>query len=254
MTFDLKGLSALVTGATSGIGAATAKALAAQGANVAVTGRREDRLRTVMRSAEIQGVSALALPADLTDRSSAERVVESAADAFGGLDIVINNAGVLFTGPVESAVTENFEQMIAVNLRAFLYVARLSLPHLLRSAEGSGRRVADLVNVASVSGRRAVAGSAVYNMTKWGVVGFSESLRAEVTTRNVRVSLVEPGVVNTELASHLRVEEQKNAASAFSGFTGLEAGDVADSICYIVSRPRHVAVNELLVRPTGQVV
>lgn len=254
MRSNLEGLNALVTGASSGIGAATAKALAAQGVNVALTGRREGRLQQLLGSRELQGVSALALPADLTDKGLAERVVERAAEAFGGLDIVINNAGVLRTGPVESAAIEDFEHLIDVNLRAFLYIARLSLPHLLRTAESSERRVADLVNVASVSGRRSVAGSAVYNMTKWGVVGFSESLRAEVTTRDVRVSLVEPGVVRTELASHLPDEAKENPVPAFSGFAGLEAQDVADAICYIVSRPRHVAINELLLRPTGQVV
>lgn len=254
MTFNLEGLSALVTGASSGIGAATAKELAAHGANVVITGRREHRLLRILDEVKQQGVTAAAIPADLTDMNAAEKVVEGAVTALGRLDIVVNNAGILRTGKVEVSEMAEFDQVIDVNLRAFLHVARLSLPYLLESAGQSGRKVSDLVNVASVSGRRAVAGSAVYNMTKWGVVGFSESLRAEVTARNVRVSLIEPGVVRTELASHVETEGRDVGASAFTGFEELEASDVADSISYIVSRPRHVAINELLLRPTGQVI
>jgi len=164
----------------------------------------------------------------------------------------VNNAGVMLLGPIEHAPTEEWERMVSLNVLGVLYATHAALPHLLRAAEDSPRRVADLVNISSVAGRVARSGAGVYNLTKFGIGAFSESLRQEVTGRHVRVSLVEPGAVATELASHLRPEVREQAMRRFAGIERLEAEDIADAIAYIVTRPRRVAVNELLVRPTEQ--
>jgi NADP-dependent 3-hydroxy acid dehydrogenase YdfG len=142
--------------------------------------------------------------------------------------------------------------MVSLNLLGFLYVAHASLPHLLKAAEGEPRKVADLVNISSTAGRVARSGAGVYNLTKFGVVAFTESLRQEVTKRHVRVSVVEPGATSTELAFQNRPEVLQTMATRFAGMERMEAGDIADAIAYIVTRPRRMAVNEMLIRPTEQ--
>jgi NADP-dependent 3-hydroxy acid dehydrogenase YdfG len=246
MSNGLRDTVALVTGASSGIGEATARALAAEGATVAVAARRKERLDAL--AGEIGGS---AIEADVTDREQAQAAVESTAQELGRLDIVVNNAGVMLLGPIVDAPVEEWDRMIELNLQGLLYVAHAALPHLLRAAELEPRRVADLVNVSSVAGRRVGAGGGIYQLTKHGVGTFSEALRQEVTARYVRSSLVEPGATRSELVSHVR-EEVRSALNP-SDMEILEAEDIADAIVYIVTRPRHVAVNEILVRPTAQV-
>ncbi len=197
----LDGTTALVTGASSGIGEATARALAAEGAAVAVVARREDRLHGLVEKITGDGGRALAIPADVTAQAAAADAVERTVGEFGRLDTVINNAGVMLLGPVVDAPLEEWDRMVALNVQGLLYTAHAALPHLLRAASDGPRQVADLVNVSSVAGRVAREGSGVYNLTKHGVGAFSESLRQEVTRRHVRVSLVEPGAVVTELTS-----------------------------------------------------
>jgi NADP-dependent 3-hydroxy acid dehydrogenase YdfG len=158
----------------------------------------------------------------------------------------------MLLGPILEAPVEEWERMIEVNLLGLLYVSKAALPHLLEAAEGEPRRVADIVNISSVAGRVARLGSGVYNATKHGVGAFSESLRQEVTGRHVRVSLIEPGAVSTELVSHNRPEVQETLKGRFANMERLEAPDIADAIAYVVTRPRHVAINEVLVRPTEQ--
>ena len=189
---------------------------------------------------------------DVTDSSQAESAVERTVLEFERLDTVINNAGVMLLGPIENAPLEEWEQMIKVNELGVLYVSHAALPHLLRAAQSAPRLVADLVNISSVAGRVARRGSGVYNLTKFGIGAFSESLRQEVTGRHVRVSLVEPGAVNTELMSHVRSEVREQAAQRFASIERLEADDIAEVITFIVTRPRRVAINEVLVRPTEQ--
>jgi NADP-dependent 3-hydroxy acid dehydrogenase YdfG len=248
----LDGTVALVTGASSGIGEATAKRLAAEGAAVAVAARRVDRLEALVGEIEDAGDRALAIEADVTDRARAEALVERTVKDLGRLDTVVNNAGVMLLGPAEEAPIEEWERMIDLNVKGLLYVAKAALPHLIETADEGPRMVADLVNISSVAGRRARAGSAVYNATKFGVGAFSEALRQEVTERHVRVSLVEPGAVATELSSHNRPEVLAQIKGRFGDIERLEAADIADTIAYIVTRPRHMAVNEILVRPTEQ--
>jgi NADP-dependent 3-hydroxy acid dehydrogenase YdfG len=243
---------ALVTGASSGIGEATAQALALEGAAVAVAARRKDRLDRLVAEIEREGGRALAIEADVTDQEQAVGAVNQTTEALGRLDIVVNNAGVMLLGPVVDAPTEEWDRMIALNLQALLYVSHAALPHLLEAVERGPRRIADLVNVSSVAGRRATAGSGVYNLTKHGVGAFSEALRQEVTERHVRVSLVEPGAVATELQSHLRPEIREQTERLFADLELLQADDIADAVTYIVTRPSRVAVNEILIRPTEQ--
>jgi NADP-dependent 3-hydroxy acid dehydrogenase YdfG len=248
----LSGTVALVTGASSGIGEATAKRLAADGATVAVAARRNDRLQKLVEEIDDAGGKALAIEADVTGRAAAEALVERTVAELGRLDTVVNNAGVMLLGPSLDADIEEWERMVDINVKGLLYVAKAALPHLIKGADEGPRLVADMVNISSVAGRRAREGSAVYNATKFGVGAFSEALRQEVTERHVRVSLVEPGAVITELASHNRPEVQEEMKGRFGNIERLDADDIADAISYIVTRPRHMAINEILVRPTEQ--
>jgi NADP-dependent 3-hydroxy acid dehydrogenase YdfG len=250
MALTLDGTVALVTGASSGIGEATAHALAAQGAAVAVVARRKDRLDTL--AAEL-GDRALVIEADVTGQDQAVGAVQRTVDELGRLDVVVNNAGVMLLGPVVDAPTEEWDRMVALNVNGLLYVAHAALPHLIAAAEGGPRRVADLVNISSVAGRRAGKGAGVYQLTKFGVGAFSESLRQEVTARHVRVSLVEPGAVRTELVDHVREEVRERLFEQFGSMERLQAQDIADAIVYVVTRDRRIAVNEILIRPTEQV-
>jgi len=247
----LKSTVALVTGASSGIGAATAAALAAQGAAVALAARRGDRLDALAADIRGQGGTALVLESDITDQQQATDAVERTVAELGRLDTLVNNAGVMLLGPAVGAPLSEWQRMVDLNVLGLLYCAHAAVPHLLRAAQDSPRQVADMVNISSVAGRVARSGSGVYNLTKHGVGAFSESLRQEVASRYVRVSLVEPGATATELASHNRPEVLDSIRSQF-GQT-MDAGDIADAITYIVTRPRHVAVNEMLIRPTEQV-
>jgi len=245
-TRRLGGTVALVTGASSGIGAATARSLAAEGAVVVVAARRKDRLDELV-------AQVAAVEADVTDRQQAVGLVDGVVTDHGRLDIVVNNAGVMLNGPIEGAPLDEWERMVDLNLKGLLYVAHASVPHLLQAAsQDEPRGVADLVNISSVAGRVARLGSGVYNLTKHGVGAFSESLRQEVTERHVRVALVEPGAVATELATHMRDEIVAAMAKRFADVEILQADDIADAITYVVTRPRRMGINEILIRPTEQ--
>jgi NADP-dependent 3-hydroxy acid dehydrogenase YdfG len=252
MTERLNGTVALVTGASSGIGAATAVALASHGAAVALVARRRDRMDALTAKIRNNGGTVLAIESDITNEQQSIDAVSRTVAAFGRLDTLVNSAGVMLLGPTLGAPMSEWQQMVQINLVGTLYCAHASLPHLLRAAEEGPRRVADMVNISSTAGRFARAGGAVYNATKHGVTGFSEALRQEVTRRHVRISLVEPGVVQTELPSHNRPELRATIQAVVQTFESLHAEDVADAIAYIVTRSRRVAVNELLVRPTDQ--
>ena len=252
MTRRLDGTTALITGASSGIGAAAALALAAEGAAVALAARRRDRLEELAARIEGDGGRALVLEVDVTQEAQAREAVERTVADLGRLDTLVNNAGVMLLGPMEHAPLEEWQRMVELNVLGLMYCAHAALPHLLRAAEDGPRQVADMVNISSVAGRVARAGSGVYNATKWGVGAFSESLRQEVTKRHVRVSLVEPGAVETELAGHNRPEVLEGLRQRFGSMERLQSEDIADAITYVVTRPRHVAVNEILVRPTEQ--
>jgi len=250
MTRPLDGTVALVTGASSGIGAAAGAALAAQGASVALAARRKDRLEALAADIRGQGGTALVIEADITDEQQATGAVERTVAELGRLDTLINNAGVMLLGPAAQAPLSEWQRMVDLNVLGLLYCAHAATPHLLRAADNDPRHVADMVNISSVAGRAARLGSSVYNLTKFGVGAFSESMRQEFAKRYLRVSLVEPGATATELASHNRPEVLESLRGQFG--QRMTAEDIADAITYIITRPRHVAVNEILIRPTEQ--
>jgi NADP-dependent 3-hydroxy acid dehydrogenase YdfG len=252
VTRRLEQTVALITGASSGIGQATALALADQGAAVALVARRGDRLDQVTEQVRARGGSATPIVADVTDERQAAAAVEQAVDELGRLDTVVANAGTMLLGPIVGAPIEQWQRMVEINLLGLMYTAHAAVPHLLKAASSGSREVADLVNVSSVAGRVVRLGSGAYNATKHGVGAFSESLRQEVTARHVRVSLIEPGAVATELISHNNAEVQERHRQRFAGAKIMDAEDIAEAIVFIVTRPRHMAINEMLIRPTQQ--
>ncbi|MFD8981740.1 SDR family NAD(P)-dependent oxidoreductase [Streptomyces sp. NPDC059564] len=253
MDAALRGTVALVTGASSGIGAATAEALADRGAAVALVARRAERLDELSGRLRDAGATALVIAADMTDETQVREAVERTVNELGRLDTLVNNAGLMILGRAADAGTDEWRRMTDINLTGLMNTTHAALPHLIAAAADGDRRVADIVNVSSVAGRLAVATAAGYCATKYGVVAFSEALRQETAAQHVRVSVVEPGAVDTELREHNSPEVQEQLTRLFGSIERLEARDVADTIGYIVSRPRHVAVSELLVRPTEQV-
>ncbi|MBP2705522.1 SDR family NAD(P)-dependent oxidoreductase [Microbispora sp. RL4-1S] len=241
----LDGKVVLVTGASSGIGEATALALSAAGAKVAAGARRTDRLAGLVERAAGE---VLALELDVTDEGSCRDAVSAAAGHFGGLDVLVNNAGIMLTGPIPGADTSEWARMVHTNLLGAMYTTHAALPHLLE-------RGGTLVQISSTSGRTASAGGGVYAATKFGVNGFSEALRQEVTAQGVRVVVIEPGMVDTELADHITDPVTRAAArDMMKSIRTLRPEDVANAVLYAVSQPGHVAVNEILLRPTDQVV
>jgi clavulanate-9-aldehyde reducatase len=245
----LEGRVAAITGASSGIGEATALAFAGEGAAVALGARRKDRIAELAQRIEGDGGRAAAIPVDVTDEAAAHAFVREAHERLGGLDVLVNNAGVMLLGPFEGADSEQWRRMVDVNLLGLLYCSQAALP-LMR--EGGGGHV---VNVSSVAGRVGNPGTAVYNATKWAVVGFSEALRKEAAPSKVRVTCVEPGYVRTELQGHNEHPAVREAIEQMEREIGeiLEADDIAEAILYAVAAPSRVAVNELLIRPAGQI-
>jgi NADP-dependent 3-hydroxy acid dehydrogenase YdfG len=246
MDVDLSGQVVAVTGASSGIGEAIARAAARAGAAVSLAARRMDRIQAIAADIVTAGGKALAVQTDVGEEDQARAFVQQTHQAFGRLDVLVNNAGVMLLGPIENAPTDEWRRMIHVNVFGVLYCTHAALP--VMRAQGSGH----IVNVSSVAGRVARAGSGVYNLTKWGVGGFSEALRQEAVDIGVRVTLIEPGVVATELASHMRPEVLEQMHQRFSGVTPLEAEDVSNAIMFAIGQPPNVSVNEVLIRPSRQ--
>jgi NADP-dependent 3-hydroxy acid dehydrogenase YdfG len=243
----LDGSVALVTGASSGIGEATAVALAGAGAAVAIGARRRDRLDALSARLRDGGARVLALDLDVTDEAACRTAVARTREELGGLDVLVNNAGVMLLGTIVGADTEDWRRMVHTNVLGLMYMTSAAIDGMLE--QGSG----DVVNLSSVAGRTARKGAGVYNASKWAVNAFSESLRQEVTGRGVRVSLVEPGATATELSSHITQPEAREASRRMAaGMRTLQAEDIARAVLYVVTQPPHVAVNEVLVRPTDQ--
>lgn len=253
MTGALEGTAALITGASSGIGEATARALAAQGAKVALAARRLERLERLAEEIGKGGHTALAIQADIAEQEQAIDAVSRTVDELGSLDILVNNAGVMLLGPIEGAPTEEWDRMIDINLKGLVNTTHAALPYLLNAAAESERGCADVVNISSVAGRLARSGSGVYNLTKHGVGAFSESFRQEFAARRLRSTLIEPGAVATELTDHLREGVREQVRERFADIEILVAEDIAEAIAYAVTRPAHACVNEILIRPTEQV-
>lgn len=246
MDINLSGRAIAITGASSGIGEATALACAAAGASVALAARRSERIEALAQRIKDDGGQAVAITADVGEEDQARAFVEGAHAELGRLDALVNNAGVMLLGPIDGAPTDEWRQMVHANLFGVLYCTHAALP--LMRAQGSGH----IVNVSSVAGRVANAGAAVYNLTKFGVVAFSEALRQECAADGLRVTTVEPGAVATELQGHNRPEIRESLAKRFSKLTPLEPQDIANAIVYALAQPSNVAINELLIRPANQ--
>ena len=243
----LSGKVALVTGASSGIGEATAVALAGAGCAVAIGARRKDRLDALASRLRDDGARVLRLDLDVTDEESCAAAVRSTRAELGGLDVLVNNAGVMLLGTIVGADPEDWRRMLSTNVLGVMYMTHAAIEGMVE--QGSG----DIVNVSSVAGRVARKGAGVYNASKWAVNAFSESLRQEVTARGVRIGLVEPGAVTTELTDHITQPEAKAASvQMYTGMRSLDAEDIARAVLYMVTQPPHVAINEILVRPTDQ--
>src|SRR3954453_17091429 len=249
---SLTGTVAIVTGASSGIGEATARRLAEHGATVAVVARRKDRLDDLVTSIEAAGGTALAIAVDITDRAQAQAAVQTVVATLGRLDILVNNAGLMLLGGIAGADIDEWDRMIAVNQQGLLYITHSALPHLLAAAKDDVRGVADIVNISSIAGRQASANFGVYNMTKFGVNGFTEALRQEVTKQQVRVGVLEPGAVMTELVSHNSQQVRDGLDATDDIPVRLQPEDIADSIAYMVTRPSHPSISELWAMPTSQ--
>ena len=235
------GRTAVVTGASSGIGEATARALAADGNRVALVARRADRIEAL---ADELGGGAIAIEANVTDRDSIVAAADRVQRELGGADILINNAGVMLTAPFGSDQREEHRRMVETNLLGAMTATEVFLDQL---RDGGG----DLVNISSVAGRVAPAGFAAYAATKWGINGWSEALRVELQP-DIRVTVIEPGAITTELADHITHAGSKKAAEEATAEIGIPAEDIADVIAFAVSRPQRVTLNEILVRPTAQ--
>ncbi|WP_448571857.1 SDR family oxidoreductase [Trichothermofontia sp.] len=238
---------AIVTGASSGIGEATALALASEGAKVAIAARRKERLHHLADRIHHQSGQALVLPTDMTNEIQIRQMVETTEKEWGRVDILVNNAGVMLLGPLLGADTSEWRRMVDLNLMGLMYATHAVLP--LMKSQGGGH----IVNISSVAGRTVQANVGVYNVTKWGVNVFSEALRQEVSKDKIRVTLIEPGAVATELGEHITNPEIKQRLEAWvAGMTPLASEDIAAAIVYAVTQPPHVNVNEILIRPTEQ--
>jgi NADP-dependent 3-hydroxy acid dehydrogenase YdfG len=249
MAGRLDGKVAVVTGASSGIGEATAEALAAEGAAVVVAARREDRLSGLVERVEGNGGRALAVSCDVTDEEQAHGLIQRAIEELGHIDILVNNAGVMLLSTVGKGLSDQWRQMFEVNVMGLLYATDAAIRHMKERSSGH------LVNVSSVAGRKVTRDSSgVYAGTKFAVNAISEGLRQELLEDGIRVTIVEPGAVATELPDHITDEDARDSLSGLLQLERLQAEDIANAIAYAVTQPERVSVNEILIRPTQQPV
>lgn len=247
MAGRLDGKVAVVTGASSGIGEATVRALAAKGAAVAAGARREERLSELVRRVEEEGGRALPVSCDVTDEGQAHALIRRAEEELGRVDILVNNAGVMLLSTVQKGLSDQWRQMFEVNIMGLLYTTEAAIGVMKRQGLGH------IVNVSSVAGRKVTRSSnGVYAGTKFAVNAISEGLRQELIEDNIRVTIVEPGAVATELADHITDEDARESISGLMTLERLQAEDIAEAIIYAVTQPERVSVNELLIRPTQQ--
>jgi NADP-dependent 3-hydroxy acid dehydrogenase YdfG len=245
MAGKLNGKVALVTGASSGIGEATALALAAEGAKVAMSARRAERLQKLAE--QIGKDRALAITCDVSDKKQAAQSVAQTQQHFGRLDILVNNAGIMLLGPFDEVSIDDWEKMVRVNVLGVLYCTHAAVPFMKQQKSGH------IVNISSVAGRISSPHGAVYSATKWALGGFGEGIRQHYAKNNIRVTTVEPGAVLTELTDHIPHEATKKMIKDWvGGMEALKSEDIANAVVYAVSQPDHVNINEVLIRPTVQ--
>jgi len=242
----LDGKVAVITGASSGIGEATAEALAAEGASVVVAARREERLSELVERINGNGGKALSVECDVTDEEQAHDLIQRARDELGQVDILVNNAGVMQLSKIEKGLSDEWRRMFEVNVLGLLYVTDAAV-HVMKE-QGSGH----LINISSVAGRKSGPLRGAYSGTKFAVNAISEALRVELLEDHIRVTMVEPGAVETELPDHITDEEAKEGISALYQTDILQPEDIAAAIAYCAVQPERVSVNEILIRPTEQ--
>jgi NADP-dependent 3-hydroxy acid dehydrogenase YdfG len=243
----LEGRVALITGASSGIGDATARALADAGAKIAIAARRHERLDNLARELTKAGAEVLVLAADLVREDENRRIVAETEKHFGRLDILVNNAGVMHLSPVDAANSDDWRRMLELNVLALMVSSQAALAGM--RTRGGGH----IVNISSTAGRISNPNASGYSASKFGVGAFSEALRREVYKDGIRVSIIEPGIVETELREHIPHADTKQAIDAWAAsMRQLQPEDIANAVIYCVSQPPHVNVNEILIRPTDQ--
>lgn len=247
MAQKLDGKVALITGASSGIGEAIALALVAEGAKVALAARRADRLEELVKRISEGNGQSISIVADVSDEAQVREMVSKTQSELGRVDILVNCAGVMLTGAISGADTQDWRQMINLNLLGLMYATHAALNFM--HVQGSG----DIVNISSIAGRASGANFGVYCASKFGVTAFTEALRQEELKNNIRVIVVEPGTVKTELSSHITNEASREEIEKWKeSMTLLDPADIAQAVVYAVSQPRHVSVSEIIVRPTEQ--
>jgi NADP-dependent 3-hydroxy acid dehydrogenase YdfG len=245
----LDGKVAVVTGASSGIGEATVRALAAEGAAVVAGARRKERLDGLVDDVTREGAKAVAVECDVTDEEQAHDLVHRAVEEYGRIDILVNNAGVMLLSTVGKGLSDQWRQMFEVNVMGLLYATDAAIEHM------KGQHSGHLVNISSVAGRKVTRDSSgVYAGTKHAVGAVSEGLRQELLEDNIRVTIVEPGAVATELPDHITDEDARESLSGLLKLERLQAEDIAEAVVYAVTQPERVSVNEILIRPTQQPV
>ena len=252
MSYDtLVGRTAVVTGAASGMGQATARLLAAHGVRVALLARRAERLTELAAKIEADGGQAMAVTADITDQASVDAAVERVHAGYGRVDLVVNSAGVMLPNPVTDGRADEWQRMLDTNVTGALRVIRAFTPDLIAVAQDG--RTADLVNISSIGAHIAFPNYAVYGATKAALTYLSESLRTELGPRDVRITNIEPGLTSTELGDHIdNAELSGQLDGMFHALIGLSADDIADLIAFTTSRPRHVNLRQAIVLPTRQ--
>jgi NADP-dependent 3-hydroxy acid dehydrogenase YdfG len=243
---NIAGKIVVITGASSGMGAAAARHLAAQGASVVLGARRVERLQALAGEITAAGGKALVVQTDVTDRGQVQRLVDAAVAAYGRVDVLINNAGIMPLSPLERLKVEEWDRMIDVNIKGVLYGIAAALPHMQRQKSGH------IINLASVAGHKLFGGSAVYSATKFGVRALSEGLRMEVKPYNIRTTIISPGAVKTQLLDHISEADVQQANRDYVGQVGLPADSFARVVAFAISQPEELDINEILFRPTSQ--
>lgn len=246
MTDNITGKTIVITGASSGMGAATARHLADLGAAVVLGARRTDRIDALAAEITAAGGKAIAVATDVTKRQDLQRLVDTAIETYGCLDVIINNAGVMPLSPLERVKVDEWDQMIDVNLKGVLYGVAAALPPMI--AQRSGH----IINVASVAGHKLFGGSAVYSATKFAVRALSEGVRQEMAPYNIRTTILSPGAVKTELLDHISEKDVQQANQDYVGQVGVPAETLARLVAFAINEPEDVGINEIVFRPTVQ--
>jgi NADP-dependent 3-hydroxy acid dehydrogenase YdfG len=246
MRSNIEGKIVVITGASSGMGEAAARHLSAQGATVALGARRIARLQALAGEITAAGGNALAVETDVTNRGQVQRLVDTAVETYGRIDVLINNAGIMPLSPLERLNVEEWDRMIDVNLKGVLYGIAAALPHMKKQKSGH------IINLSSVAGHKLFGGSAVYSATKFGVRALSEGLRQEVKPYKIRTTIISPGAVRTELLDHISEADVQQANREYVGQVGVPADSFARVVAFAISQPEELDINEILFRPTSQ--